>query len=235
MDIKNKNKINLIILTATLIVFLFTTVVLSKPIKLSNFNNIIKSKLLNNVNKWVWRCKPNGGVLLQTSASALSYLGITITSIFYEDLRNDMNSINWNIFNENQSAVLSSKKVSFYKGVPVFRIGGTRAGSFLAIFLTDYERNDSIYNKNVINHELGHSIQQMIMGPINYLLCIGLPSWQEWSNRDYYDRPWEITADIFGGVNSRTHNSSDIERGYRYLYTSSIFGTLAYSFILGEY
>ena len=30
--------------------------------------------------------------------------------------------------------------------------------------------------------------------------------------KDYYDRPWEITADIMGGV-SRPHNTKNIDKG----------------------
>lgn len=63
----------------------------------------------------------------------------------------------------------------------------------------------------------------------------GLPSALEWSTRSYYDRPWEITADIFGGVRGRAHTQDDINRGYWYLGVSSIFGPFGYLFLLGEY
>ena len=33
----------------------------------------------------------------------------------------------------------------------------------------------------------GHNSQLMMMGIANYGLMIGLPSWQEWSNRSYYE------------------------------------------------
>ena len=90
-------------------------------------------------------------------------------------------------------------------------------------------------NITTLRHEFGHNIQQLILGPINYLLCIGLPSWQQWSNRPYYERPWEITADIFGGVSSRKHNNTDIQRGYSYLDVSAMFGTLSYWFLEDEF
>lgn len=44
-------------------------------------------------------------------------------------------------------------------------------------------------------------MQQALLGPIPYLLGIGLPSWQQlgsWGG--YYRAPWEASADIFGGV-----------------------------------
>ena len=50
-------------------------------------------------------------------------------SIFDEDIRNDMNGIGWNPFNTDESATLNSSKVSFYRGVPVFRTAaGGRSG-----------------------------------------------------------------------------------------------------------
>jgi hypothetical protein len=75
----------------------------------------------------------------------------------------------------------------------------------------------------------------MMMGVANYGLMIGLPSWREWSNRPNYDRPWEITADVFGGVTGRTHSQADINRGYWYLGVSSLLGPLGYFFLFGEY
>ena len=74
-----------------------------------------------------------------------------------------------------------------------------------------------------------------MMGIANYGLMIGLPSWQESSNRSYDERPWEITADVFGGVAGRTHSQADINRGYRYLGVSSLFGPFGYFFLFGEY
>lgn len=74
----------------------------------------------------------------------------------------------------------------------------------------------------------------MMMGIANYGLMIGLPSWQEWSNRLYYERPWEITADVFGGVTGRTPSQVDINRGYWYLGVSSLLGPFGYLFLLGE-
>ena len=63
---------------------------------------------------------PVGGTALQTATSTISYAGMAITSIWDKDVRADMNSIGWNPFNDNESDVQNSRKVSFYKGVPVF-------------------------------------------------------------------------------------------------------------------
>ena len=172
---------------------------------------------------------PVGGTALQVATSALSYAGMAVASIFDEDIRNDMNAIGWNPFNTNESATLNSSKVSFYKGVPVFRTAAGRSGSFGAIFLTKGSGVEAL------RHERGHNWQLMMMGIANYGLMIGLPSWLEWSNRPYYDRPWEITADVFGGVTGRTHSQADINRGYWYLGVSSLFGPFGYFFLFGEY
>ena len=173
---------------------------------------------------------PVGGTVLQLTASAISYVGIAIASIFDEDIRNDMNAIGWNPFNIDETATLNSSKVSFYKGVPVFRTAsGGRSGSFGAIFLAKGRGVDAL------RHERGHNSQLMMMGIADYGLMIGLPSWQEWSSRPYYERPWEITADVFGGVTGRTHSQADINRGYWYLGVSSLFGPFGYFFLFGEY
>ena len=63
---------------------------------------------------------------------------------------------------------------------------------------------------------------------------IGLPSVFEWSKRYYYDRPWEITADILGGA-SRPHSEEGINRGWWCLVVSFLFGPLGYFFLFGEY
>ena len=173
---------------------------------------------------------PVGGTALQIVASTVSYAGMAVASIFDEDVRNDMDSIEWNPFNSDESATLDSDKVSFYKGVPVFRTAADgRSGSFGAIFLTKGSGADTL------RHERGHNAQLMMMGIANYGLMIGLPSWLELSNRSYYERPWEITADVFGGVTGRTHSQSDINRGYCYLGVSSLFGAVGYLFLFGEY
>lgn len=172
---------------------------------------------------------PIGGVAVQAATSIVSYAGMAVASIWNEDVRKDMNAIGWNPFNSDDSAVIKSQKVSFYKGVPVFRTNMKRSGSFCAIFLK------SNANTTVLKHEYGHNVQQMLMGPVKFGLMIGLPSWLQWSNRPYYERPWEVTADVFGGVTTRQHNQKDIRRGYWYLAISGLFGPLGYLFLFGEY
>jgi RHS repeat-associated protein len=179
---------------------------------------------------------PGGGFLTQIGFSTAMYGGFVAASVFDSQVKSDMQAIGWNPFNSSESAVLNSNSVSFYKGVPVFRTApGSRSGSFLGIFLDSNEKDDA-YGRDTVRHEWGHNIQQGIMGPARFALMIGLPSWQEWSNRSYYTRPWEIMADIFGNVHeTRNHNKSDVSRGIWYTIISTMFGPFGYFFLIGEY
>ena len=106
---------------------------------------------------------------------------------------------NYDINNESEEKVLQSKYFSAYKGVPVVRINGDRSGSFGMIFLT--RKTNSMKNaEDTIRHEYGHTKQLQQLGVLGYAMCIGLPSWQKWGSGEYYSKPWEITADIYGGV-----------------------------------
>lgn len=60
-------------------------------------------------------------------------------------------------------------------------------------------------NLRTIQHEYGHQLQSLYLGPL-YLLVIGLPSAiGNLLNRvikfDYYKQPWEAWADKLGDVN----------------------------------
>ena len=164
---------------------------------------------------------PVGGTALQIATSTISYAGMAITSIWDKDVRADMNSIGWNPFNDNESDVQNSSKVSFYKGVPVFRTAsGGRSGSLGAIFLTKGSGVDDL------RHERGHNWQLMMMGIGTYSYTVGLPSplrlgkWDRAGN--YYGAPWETMADILGGVQGRTHSKLEIANAWGYYAISTI-------------
>ena len=178
--------------------------------------------------------------ILQFFMSLGSYIGMAIASIWDKEIRDDMEAIGWNPFNASETDVLNSKKVSFYKGVPVFRTNKERSGSFGAIFLRIgyYDRNGVFRlenDPNTVKHEYGHCLQFLTMDVVSYSLMIGLPSWREWSKKDYYVRPWEITADVLGGVTREEHTQEAIKRGFWYLFVSSLLGPLGYLFLIGEY
>ena len=147
---------------------------------------------------------------------------------FVKDIAEDIN--NYDLNNDCEEKVLESNYFSSYKGVPVIRTNGDRSGSFGAIFLTR-ETNNRRNPEDVLRHEYGHTKQLEQLGVVNYALCIGLPSWQQWGTGEYYSKPWEITADIYGGVQSRNHSQSNIDRGFAYLEGSKIIGPLIWVFI----
>ena len=175
---------------------------------------------------------PVGGVVAQTAVSAVSYVGMAIASIWDADIRADMNAIGWNPFNSSESAVLGSNKVSFYKGAPVFLKNGGRSGSFYAISLNKNR------NADTLRHEWGHNVQAMIMGPGNYGLTVGIMSplilgkHKGWDGVNYYNSPWETMADVFGGVQGRTHTSAEISRARWYTAIGTLFFPAAYFFLI---
>ena len=55
------------------------------------------------------------------------------------------------------------------------------------------------------------------MGVFKYIFRIGIPSWTSKVPGSYYDRPWEVTADLCGGVRSRAHKAEVIDAGIAYI------------------
>ena len=141
---------------------------------------------------------PAGGISLQLTVSVISYIGTCIAAIFSYGIREDMKLIRFCPFNSDGEAALRSRKVTFYKGVPVFRPNIKRSGS-MAIILLD--RRDDL---NDLKHERGHNWQLMSMGIATYLIAVAIPSpamlgrWAREGN--YYGAPWEAIADILGGA-----------------------------------
>ena len=144
---------------------------------------------------------------------------------FFEDILEDCE--NYDVSNESESKVLESNYFSSYKGVPVLRINGDRSGSFGVMFITR-ETNYRANPEDVVRHEYGHTKQLEQLGLIQYTLCIGVPSFFEWgSDTEYYRRPWEITADILGGVQSRSYPGYE-SAGFMYLENSQKWGILVW-------
>ena len=147
--------------------------------------------------------------------------------------------INWQaleefFFNTDPNKVLQSQGLSFYKGIPVFTIEGERSGSFGAIFLTKKAKG-AVDGTDTLRHEYGHTIQLAKLGVLKFSVCVGLPSWQNWGDdsyyKDYYNKPWEIMADVYGGVQSRTHDQKFINEGIHYEQRSQGLGPFVWMFI----
>ena len=147
---------------------------------------------------------------------------------FVSDVVEDIK--NFDINNQSEEKALESNYFSAYKGVPVVRIGGERSGSFGAIFLTR-SANEDPNPEDVVRHEYGHTKQLQQLGIVKYAIDIGIPSASNMGGSEYYNRPWEITADIYGGVQSRQHTKEDIEAGFSYLERSKRSGPFIWLFM----
>ena len=107
--------------------------------------------------------------------------------------------------NTDEMKFLNSYYFSAYKGRFVLRTGLSRSGSFGILFISR-KANDRPAAEDVIRHEYGHAIQLKQIGFFSYLFRIFIPSVFEMGDDPvYYRRPWEITADIYGGVRSRSY------------------------------
>ena len=134
------------------------------------------------------------------------------------------------VMNSDEQAVLDAEHFAFYKGILVIRTNLDRSGSFGILFISRKE-NMRDNPEDVVRHEHGHTVQLAQLGIVKYAFCIFVPSCFQWgSNPEYYRRPWEITADIFGGVQSRSYPGYEAA-GFEYLLNSNMWGILAWTTI----
>ena len=133
-----------------------------------------------------------------------------IISQIQEDIKS------YNKYNICEKKVIKSNYFSSYKGLFVIRTNLRRSGSYYILFISK-NMNKSNNPEDVVRHEYGHYLQLKKMGIIRYTLFIGIPSLLNWGKGRYYEKPWEITADILGGVISRKHSNRYITRGNDYL------------------
>ena len=162
------------------------------------------------------------GSLFQIGMTIGMYGGFMMAAAWSDEYYNDMEAINWNPFNSDAQKVLDSKHISFYKGMPVIRTDAERSFNFGSIFLRreviEKDKNGNIIkryrlnNVNEVKHEWGHHFQQAILGPVNYLWSVGIPSAAKFGvyadGSNYHTRPWENLADQIGGANGYSYNSS---------------------------
>jgi len=93
-------------------------------------------------------------------------------SPFSSTIKSDMNRISWNPFNGDANAVASSKDISFYKGVFVFRYGSSGGGG-ISFGIIGLGRGASV---STVMHEYGHHKQQRFMGLAFYTPIVAIPS-----------------------------------------------------------
>ena len=168
------------------------------------------------------------GIITQLIVSVVLYIGFAIAALFNKDIRDDMNAIHWNPFNTDEAAALGSKKVSFYKGMPIIRFNGDRSGTFYVSFL-----GREGVDETVLKHERGHAWHAMLIGPIAYGLTVAIMSSFELGPYEhYYDSPWENIADILGGTSHDCQTPETNARAWRFFFTSifAFWATYAYIF-----
>ena len=145
-----------------------------------------------------------GAIALLAADAGLHYL---VDADFREDVAN------FDLFNTDEQKALDSHYFSFYKGQFVVRSKLKRSASFGIMFLSSTNPKT---DANTVKHEWGHFIQLLILGPVAYTFSIAIPSALNGDAKHYYSQPWEVTADMLGGVN-RTHVTGSEDNGWQYL------------------
>lgn len=140
------------------------------------------------------------------------------------------------VCNTDEQVVLESKFISFYKGVPVIRTpSGMRSGSFGIIFLSRETSSNELSPEDLVRHEYGHTRQLKELGILNYLITVGIPSYlnlgEKWGGGEYYNKPWEVMANVYGGVEEYKNSRNDINAAYKYYRASQKIGPLVLIFI----
>ena len=114
------------------------------------------------------------------------------------------------------NAVFATKYFTFYKDALVIRHSNDFLTSWSIggiIFLNhNLDAYSYEYRANYLKHEYGHILQEKLIGIDDYILYIALPSALfnlisrgknpvgKFIHENYYNPPWEYTADIIGNV-----------------------------------
>jgi len=104
--------------------------------------------------------------------------------------------------NTDEQIVLEARFAAYYKGKLVIKVPGYSSFSFGVIFMG----NEG--DKDLLNHEYGHTVQLEALGMMKYCTYVVVPSiicfWGTelgiLSDENYYSYPWEYQADQYGGV-----------------------------------
>ena len=130
-------------------------------------------------------------------------------------------AILFDLDNTDPARVAAAYYFAGYKGQVLFfgDWSNGRSGSFgrlLGLHERDKNVRDLSRLEELLKHENGHYEQYKLIGFIKYVLAIAIPSFLN-DPADYYSQPWEVTADLLGGVVSHFHSSGSEEAGWRYL------------------
>jgi hypothetical protein len=123
---------------------------------------------------------------------------------------------NFNLNNTDEVKVLRSHYFSGYRGHLVLRFAGVGNRSFsVGILCIGKGRN---VDADTVRHEYGHTLQLKQVGLCAYLAHYALPSLRSGKlpSHEYYRKPWEASADYYGGVQSRTHSDETLHASFSY-------------------
>lgn len=100
--------------------------------------------------------------------------------------------------------------ISWHRGVPVieYDIEGLSSFAFGIIFLKKNAFQTEADRQKTLNHEWGHTRQLKFLGAGDFFTMIAIPSVinsfstpdNTFITENYYKYPWEVTADMLGGV-----------------------------------
>ncbi len=156
-----------------------------------------------------------GEVAAASEASGLSETkqaaARTIASFIVDCLRYDAGNVD-------ASAVAEATFFSGYDGQFVFfgNWKSGRSGSFGKLMGVHLLSKGSRSFSELLKHEHGHYEQYLEIGLAKYIFAIAIPSISN-DPVDYYSQPWEVTADLLGGVTTHYHSKGSEEAGIKYL------------------
>ena len=137
------------------------------------------------------------------------------------NIKSDIQNFDWN--NTDEQKVYESNYISAYKEKLVVRFGTNGRPGSVGILFINHAQDERVDRVQTLKHEYGHTKQLDKLGLIKYLLYVGIPSYGEWGSESYYLKPWEIIADMEGGVdiynrpNQPTPTQENIDNGYEYM------------------
>ncbi len=119
---------------------------------------------------------PGAAAIPLFTTNMMMYGAMVASSSLSSTIKSDMELINWNPFNNNESIVIESQNVSFYKGVMVIRYGDadTRVYGGFSFGIIGIKRGTT--RIDIVSHEYGHHKQQQLIGIALYIPVVAIPS-----------------------------------------------------------
>lgn len=139
------------------------------------------------------------------------------------DVRDDLRNLN--MLNRCMNTIFATNFISAYRGQLVLKVPFEgRSASLGPVMVLMNDVVNDVEGRELIRHEWGHFVEFQRLGWFRYFVGIGIPSWRGGyasvaQRGPYYAQPWEIFADLFGGVGGedRTHSLEAMELGLQYM------------------